>query len=79
MRTLGCDITRIMGTAIDTGHRLLVCLAVAARNRDPVLVTQIAERADRLLTAKEMRRSFARLPTYGVCQLDMDWLQAFHL
>jgi hypothetical protein len=69
-----------MGHAsLEPAHRLLICLAVAARNRDPVLVSQIAERADRLLTPKEMRRSFARLPSYGVGSADLDWLQGFHL
>lgn len=66
-------------TLLDPAHKLLVALAVAARGRDPVLVAQIAERADLLLTSREMKRAFSRLPTYGVNQADMDWLQTADL
>jgi hypothetical protein len=64
---------------LDPAHKLLVALAVAARGRDPVLVAQIAERADLLLTPREMKRAFSRLPTYGVNQSDLDWLQSADL
>lgn len=69
-----------MGSALlDPAHKLLVALAVAARGRDPVLVAQIAERADLLLTPREMKRAFSRLPAYGVNKSDLDWLQSAEL
>lgn len=69
-----------MGSSLlDPAHKLLVALAVAARGRDPVLVSQIAERADLLLTPREMKRAFSRLPAYGVSQTDLDWLQTTEL
>lgn len=69
-----------MGSSLlDPAHKLLVALAVAARGRDPVLVCQIAERADLLLTPREMKRAFSRLPAYGVSQADLDWLQTTEL
>jgi hypothetical protein len=65
-----------MGSSLlDPAHKLLVALAVAARAKDPVLVSQIAERADLLLTPREMKRAFSRLSSYGVTQSDLDWLQ----
>lgn len=66
-------------TTLDPAHKLLVALAVAARGRDPVLVAQIAEKADLLLTNREMRRSFSRLKNYGVSQQDLKWLQTADL
>lgn len=62
--------------ALEDGHRLLVCLAVAARAHDPVLVTQIAHRADITLTNREIRRTFAKLSHYGVNQNDLNWLRS---
>ena len=64
---------------IDAAHKLLVALAVAARRRDPVLVMQVAERADLLLTPREMKRAFSRLESYGVSQDDLSWLQSAEL
>lgn len=66
-------------TTLDPAHKLLVALAVAARGRDPVLVAQIAEKADLLLTNREMRRSFGRLKNYGVSPQDLKWLQSADL
>ena len=66
-------------STIDPAHRLLVALAVASRNRDPVLVLQVAERADLFLSAREMKRAFSRLDAYGVSQDDLDWLQTAEL
>lgn len=64
---------------LEPAHRLLVCLAVAARARDPVLVSQVAEKAERHLSPREMRRAFSRLPAYGVSPGDLRWLQAAEL
>lgn len=64
---------------LEPAHRLLVCLAVATRAHDPVLVTQIAEKAERTLSSKEMKRAFGRLASYCVAPSDMDWLQAAEL
>jgi hypothetical protein len=60
---------------LEPAHRLLVCLAVAARAHDPVLVAQVAEKAERTMSPKEMRRTFSRLDVYGVSGPDLDWLQ----
>ena len=65
--------------SLDDGHRLLVCLAVAIRRRDTVLVRQIAEKSDRLLSDNAAKRSFQRLRNYGVTAEDMDWLSACDL
>ncbi len=62
--------------SLDDGQRLLACLAVAVRRRDPVLVQQIAARADRLLTDSTIRRTFNRLKSYGLTETDMDWLRS---
>lgn len=64
---------------LDDGHRLLVCLAVAVRRHDPVLVKQVAERADALLSDSTARRSFSRLRSYGVSEADMSWLATVDL
>lgn len=66
-------------STLEPAHRLLVCLAVATRAHDPVLVTQIAEKADRTLSPKEMKRTFGRLAGYCVDQSDMAWLQSADL
>lgn len=59
---------------LDDGHRLLVCLAIAIRRRDTVLIRQIAEKSDRLLSDNAAKRSFQRLRNYGVSAEDIDWL-----
>lgn len=64
---------------LEPAHRLLVCLAVATRGRDPVLVSQVAHKADLTLTEREMKRAFSRLSTYGVSPDDLAWLQAVEL
>lgn len=64
---------------LEPAHRLLVCLAVAVRDHDPVLVTQVAHRADLTLSDREARRAFSRLPSYGISPQDMAWLQAVEL
>lgn len=64
---------------LEPAHRLLVCLAVAVRARDPVLVCQIADKAERHLSAREMRRAFSRLAAYGVPGCDLAWLQSAEL
>ena len=66
-------------STLDPAHKLLVALAVAARSRDPVLVSQVAEKADLTLTTREMRRAFSRLGNYGVSGEDMKWLQSADL
>lgn len=66
-------------TTLDPAHKLLVALAVAARSRDPVLVSQVAEKADLTLTTREMRRAFGRLGNYGVSREDLKWLQSADL
>ncbi|MGA0983306.1 hypothetical protein [Vulcanococcus sp.] len=68
-----------MTAVLEPAHKLLVCLAVATRARDPVLVAQVAQRADLLLSDREARRAFSRLPSYGVSAADMDWLKAADL
>ncbi len=65
-----------MYPVLDPALQLLVCLAVAIRARDSVLVQQIAERVDLSLSTKEARRTFSRLPSYGVSASDMVWLKA---
>lgn len=65
--------------SLDDGHRLLVCLAVAIRRRDTVLVRQVAERSDRLLSDNTAKRSFQRLRNYGCTEEDMAWLSSCDL
>ena len=65
--------------SLDAGQRLLAALAVAVRARDSVLIRQIAEKADRELPDNALRRTFARLPDYGVTSADLAWLQAIEL
>lgn len=60
---------------LEPAHRLLACLAAAVRNRDPVLVKQIATRADLSMTAREVERTFSRLPVYGLSPDDLAWLR----
>lgn len=60
---------------LDDGHRLLVCLAVAIKRRDPVLVRQVAEKADKVLPDSQIRRAFSRLRQYGIGDHDLAWLQ----
>jgi hypothetical protein len=60
---------------LDPALRLLIALAVAVRRRDAVLVQQIAEKVEFTLTAKEAKRAFSRLSSYGVTDGDMDWLR----
>lgn len=60
--------------ALDEGHLLLACLAVAVRAHDPVLVAQVAEKADKVLGESQFKRSFRRLPSYGVRPEDLAWL-----
>lgn len=75
-----CDTAPLMSIpTLDDGHRLLVCLAVAIRRRDTVLVRQVAERADRILSEGTCKRAFGRLRNYGVTTSDMDWLQSVDL
>jgi len=64
---------------LEPAHCLLVCLAVAARAHDPVLVSQVAHKADLTLTEREMKRAFSRLSSYGVSPVDLEWLQAVDL
>lgn len=65
--------------SLDDGHLLLACLAVAVRARDPVLVSQVAHKADKVLTDSALRRSFGRLRNYGVSDQDMEWLAALDI
>lgn len=69
----------VIASTLEPAHRLLVCLAVAARAHDPVLVSQVAERAERHLSQREMRRAFSRLPAYGVAPCDLAWLKTADL
>lgn len=62
---------------LDPALSLLACLAVAVRARDPVLVQQVADRADRLLGDSVIKRTFARLPSFGVDEEDLEWLASF--
>ena len=60
---------------LDEGHRLLACLAVAIREPDPVLVRQIAEKADKILPDSQIVKTFGRLKNYGVGTSDLNWLE----
>ena len=62
-------------TPLDPALRLLICLSVAVRRRDVVLVEQIAEKVDIALTPKEAKRALSRLPAYGVTPDDLSWLR----
>ena len=62
-------------TPLDPALRLLICLSVAVRRRDAVLVEQIAEKVDIALTPKEAKRALSRLPSYGVTPDDLSWLR----
>lgn len=62
---------------LDPALSLLACLAVAVRSRDPVLVQQVADRADKLLGDSVIKRTFARLPAFGVDAEDLEWLSTF--
>ena len=55
------------------GHLLLCCLAVAVKKRDPVLVSQIAEKADKHLPQSQLKRAFGRLKGFGMNTDDLDW------
>lgn len=68
-----------MSAVLEPAHRLLVCLAVATRARDPVLVSQVAQKADLLLSERESRRCFSRLASYGVSPADLQWLKEVDL
>jgi len=59
---------------LDDGHLLLGCLAVAVKMRDPVLVAQVARKADRTLADSQITRTFGRLKSYGINADDMSWL-----
>lgn len=63
--------------SLDPALSLLTSLAVAVRARDPVLVQQVAEKADRLLGDSVIKRTFARLPAFGVDPEDLEWLASF--
>lgn len=65
--------------SLDPGQRLLAALAVAVRARDSVLICQVAEKADRELQDNTLRRTFARLPDYGVTADDLIWLESCEL
>jgi hypothetical protein len=65
--------------SLDDGHLLLACLAVGVRSRDPVLVSQVAHKADKVLSASALRRSFGRLRNYGVSEQDMAWLASLDI
>lgn len=60
---------------LDQGLGLLVALIVAIRQRDPVLVRQIGERADLHLNDREITRSFSKLHDYGASEEDLAWLR----
>ncbi len=64
---------------LDDGQKLLACLAVAVRARDPVLVKQIAERVDHVIPEAQVVKTFGRLGAYGLTAEDMDWLEALEL
>ena len=76
-----CDIAPIEMPlpTLDAGQRLLAALAVAVRARDSVLIRQVAEKADRELSDTALRRTFARLPDYGVTKDDLSWLEGCDL
>ena len=56
-------------------HQLLIALVVAVRRRDPVLVRQVAEKADRELADAVLRRTFSKVTTYNLTPDDLHWLQ----
>lgn len=60
---------------LDQGLGLLIALVVAIRQRDPVLVRQISEKADLHLTDREIGRTFGKLHDYGVSPDDLAWLR----
>jgi hypothetical protein len=60
---------------LDRGLGLLVALIVAIRQRDPVLVRQIGERADLHLSDREISRSFSKLHDYSASEEDLAWLK----
>ena len=60
--------------SLDPGHLLLCCLAVAVKKRDPVLVSQIAEKADKSLPQSQLKRAFGRLKGFGMNTDDLAWL-----
>jgi len=60
--------------SLDDGHLLLCCLAVAVKRRDPVLVGQVARKADKTLLDSQISRAFGRLKGYGMTAEDMEWL-----
>ena len=60
--------------SLDDGHLLLCCLAVAVKQRDPVLVGQVARKADKTLPDSQITRAFGRLKGYGMTVEDMEWL-----
>ena len=62
---------------LDPALNLLASLAVAVRAHDPVLVQQVADKADRLLGDSVIKRTFARLPAFGVSEEDLEWLASF--
>ena len=62
---------------LDPALSLLASLAVAVRAHDPVLVQQVADKADRQLGDSGIKRTFARLPAFGVTEDDLEWLASF--
>ena len=65
-----------MGLAtLELPHKLLIALVVAVRRRDPVLVRQVAERADREMADAVIRRTFSKVSSYSLTSDDLAWLQ----
>lgn len=60
---------------LDPSLRLLFALKVAVQQRDPVLVSQVAARAEQSLSPREMRRTFSRLSCLGATEEDLAWLR----
>ena len=78
MPPVSCAVDSTMPVSLptlDDGHLLLCCLAVAVKKRDPVLVAQVASKADKILPDSQIRRAFGRLKGYGVNESDMAWLR----
>ncbi|GEM_PF-2596713 len=61
------------------GQRWLCCLAVAIKRRDPVLITQLAEKAEHQLTPARLRRTVSRLDRFQLTAEDWHWLRSLQL
>ncbi len=63
-------------TPLTPCQRWLCCLAVAIKRRDPVLISQLAEKAEHQLTPARLRRTVSRLDRFQLTAEDWHWLRS---